>query len=39
MPEQHPRAVYLPDYVLFGNEAILRHVFRALQFDIESART
>lgn len=35
-PEHHPRPLYLPDHLLFGNEAIIRRVFRDLNFDVVS---
>ncbi|MFM8533317.1 MAG: class I SAM-dependent methyltransferase [Acidimicrobiia bacterium] len=38
-PELHPRPLYLPDHLLFGNEAILRRVFRDLNLDVVSVHT
>jgi SAM-dependent methyltransferase len=37
--EHHPRPLYLPDHLLFGNEAIVRKVFRDLKLDIVSVHT
>lgn len=38
-PEHHPRPLYLPDHLLFGNEAIIRRVFRDLNLDVVSVHT
>jgi SAM-dependent methyltransferase len=38
-PDQHPRPLYLPDHLLFGNEAIIRRVFRDLSLDVVSVHT
>ncbi|NQW46326.1 MAG: methyltransferase domain-containing protein [Planctomycetes bacterium] len=38
-PKQHPRPLYLPDHLLFGNEAIIRRVFRDLSLDVVSVHT
>jgi SAM-dependent methyltransferase len=35
-PDQHPRPLYLPDHLLFGNEEILRRVFRDLHLEVLS---
>jgi len=35
-PEHHPRPLYLPDHLLFANEAIIRRVFRDLNLDVVS---
>lgn len=33
-PEHHPRPLYLPDHLLFGNEAIIQRVFRDLKLEV-----
>ena len=38
-PEHHPRPLYLPDHLLFGNEAILRRVLRDLNLDVVSVHS
>jgi len=38
-PNHHPRPLYLPDHLLFGNEAIIRRVFRELNLDVVSVHT
>ena len=35
-PQQHPRPLYLPDHLLFGNEAIIRRMFRELNMEVVS---
>lgn len=35
-PESHPLPLYLPDHLLFGNEAIVRRLFRQLGLDVVS---
>ena len=37
--EHHPRPLYLPDHLLFGNEAIIRRVFRELNLNVVSVQT
>lgn len=35
-PEQHPRPLYLPDHLLFANEAIVRRLFGDLDLEVVS---
>jgi SAM-dependent methyltransferase/Zn ribbon nucleic-acid-binding protein len=38
-PKHHPRPLYLPDHLLFANEAIVRRLFRELELDVVSVHT
>jgi len=38
-PESHPRPLYLPDHLLFGNEAIVRGLLRELGLDVVSVHS
>ena len=38
-PGEHPRPLYLPDHLLFANEAIVRRLLRDLSLDVVSVHT
>jgi SAM-dependent methyltransferase len=37
--ERHPRPLYLPDHLLFANEAIVRRICREVNLDVVSVHT